>query len=313
MALVKFKHTPLPNPPPDYDPQYVRQMIRVLELYFNQLDSLTPNQAQSYTADEFIGGDFSGDAITANSVNTSTLQFLTALGTYIFAGSVRSVGVFTGALAADRIEATDISANNFYGGSFYGNGRGLLMPYNQFQSDTDQTAANTYTAYAITYDVTDFADGITLSNNSHINVSAQGIYKFDYSVSLENTTNDRVDVDIWFRRNGTDIANSNSKFSIPARKSTGVASYLIAVTPYMVDMEANDYVQIMWRTSDVGVTLQALPAVTANPGVTPAIPATPSVLLSVQFVSAQYPPVTRVAPLPVFGFGQIGNITVSTP
>lgn len=226
MALVKFKHAPLPNPPPDYDPQYVRQMIRVIEIYFNQLDSRTPNEAESYTADYFYGGEFHGD------------------------------------------------------------GRHIDFPYAQLQSNSDQTAANTYTAYAVTYDVVDFSSGVSLSSGSHVNVVHEGLYRFDYSISLENTVNDRVDVDIWFRKNGTDIANSNSRFSIAARKSTGSASYLIAVTPYMVELAAGDYVQIMWRTGDTGASIQALPAVAAVAGVTPAIPATPSVLLSVQFVSA---------------------------
>ena len=40
MALERFKAAPLPNPPAAYDPQYVRQLIRVIEIYFNQLDSL---------------------------------------------------------------------------------------------------------------------------------------------------------------------------------------------------------------------------------------------------------------------------------
>ena len=61
MALEKFRAAPLPNPPADYDQQYLRQFIRVLEIYFDQLDSLTPNQAQSYRADDFYGGRFFGD------------------------------------------------------------------------------------------------------------------------------------------------------------------------------------------------------------------------------------------------------------
>jgi hypothetical protein len=55
MALSRFRASPLPNPPATYDPQYVRQMIRVIETYFSQLDSRTPNYAESYTADEFYG------------------------------------------------------------------------------------------------------------------------------------------------------------------------------------------------------------------------------------------------------------------
>lgn len=55
MALTKFRASPLPNPPSEYDPQYIRQLIRVLETYFSQLDSKAPNFAESYTADEFYG------------------------------------------------------------------------------------------------------------------------------------------------------------------------------------------------------------------------------------------------------------------
>ncbi len=47
-------------PPVEYDQRYHTDLIRILRLYFNQLDSLTPNQAQSYRADNFYGGDFVG-------------------------------------------------------------------------------------------------------------------------------------------------------------------------------------------------------------------------------------------------------------
>jgi hypothetical protein len=43
MALTKFRASPLPNPPAQYDPQYLRQLIRVIETYFSQLDSNTFN------------------------------------------------------------------------------------------------------------------------------------------------------------------------------------------------------------------------------------------------------------------------------
>ena len=61
MALEKFRAAPLPQPPQEYSPEQLRQMIRVLEVYFNQLDSKTPNFAQSYRADDFFGGNFFGD------------------------------------------------------------------------------------------------------------------------------------------------------------------------------------------------------------------------------------------------------------
>jgi len=331
MALEKFKAAPLPNPPAQYDPQYVRQLIRVIELYFSQLDSFSPNQAQSYRADNFYGGDFDGANFTAVNVTTTNLTATTGTITdltstnatttnltaaygevgYLDAERIDAQYTDTNALHAHNAEITTIMGDSFYGGSFYGDGRYLNTPYNQFLSNSDQTAANVATAYAVTYDSSDFPDGITLSNSSRINVANQGIYQFNFSIQFQNDTNSTETVDVWFRKNGTDIANSNSQFSIPARKSAGTPASLIAVTPFMVDLQAGDYIEIMWRPSVTTLTIQQLPAVTASPGVTPAIPATPSVILAVQFISAQFPAKTRVAPLPVIGFGQIGNVSVS--
>ena len=61
MALEKFKAPALPLPTAQYDQLQFIQLVNALRIYFNQLDSLTPNQAQSYRADNFYGGLFSGD------------------------------------------------------------------------------------------------------------------------------------------------------------------------------------------------------------------------------------------------------------
>ena len=53
MALERFNAPILPNPPSNLSPEvqdYCRQLIRVLGVYFNYLDSQTPNMAQSYRA-----------------------------------------------------------------------------------------------------------------------------------------------------------------------------------------------------------------------------------------------------------------------
>jgi hypothetical protein len=60
MALEKFRASPIPLPPAEYDQAHMSQFIRMLGIYFAQLDSLTPNQAQSYRADQFIGGQYRG-------------------------------------------------------------------------------------------------------------------------------------------------------------------------------------------------------------------------------------------------------------
>jgi hypothetical protein len=71
MALDKFRAAPIPNPPSEYDAQYMRQVIRVIETYFSQLDSRTPNNAQQYTADTF-NGIFAAKNVTTTEKNALT-------------------------------------------------------------------------------------------------------------------------------------------------------------------------------------------------------------------------------------------------
>lgn len=47
MGMQKFRFSNLPIPPSEYNPEHLRQAFRVLELYFNQLDSTTPLVTES--------------------------------------------------------------------------------------------------------------------------------------------------------------------------------------------------------------------------------------------------------------------------
>ena len=159
-------------------------------------------------------------------------------------------------------------------------GKWINSPYGAFQDSTDQTAANTTTAYAVTFDTTDFSNGVTLSDSSRLNVAQAGIYNLQFSIQFQNTTNDGQDVDVWFRKNGTNIDNSNSRFHLTQRKSTGDPSHLIAALNFFVSLAANDYVEIMWRPTDIGVSLEHF--ATSS---TPTRPAIPSVIATLSFVS----------------------------
>jgi len=158
-------------------------------------------------------------------------------------------------------------------------------PYGAFQDSTDQSATTLGAANIMSCDTTDLSNGIYISNTNRFNVRNAGTYCFTFSVQAKNTTNSSQDINIWLRKNGTDIAGSNSRFGMPPRKSSGDPSHLICVTPYFVDMAANDYVQIAWHPSDLGVSLEQYAAVSASAGVTPAIPATPSVIVVVQYIA----------------------------
>jgi len=153
-------------------------------------------------------------------------------------------------------------------------------PYGSFQDSTDQTAASTTVAYPMTFNTTDFSNGVYLSNSSRLNVRNAGIYNLQFSVQLENTDNAQHDVDIWFRKNGTNITASNSMFTVPARKSASIFGHVIAAINYFVELAVNDYVEIVWRTENIGVTLEQTAAQSS-----PTRPATPSVIATMQYVA----------------------------
>jgi hypothetical protein len=167
-------------------------------------------------------------------------------------------------------------------GSLFGprGGRFMNNPYGAFQDSTDQVAANTTTAYPVTFNTTDFANGVTLASGSRITVADAGIWNLQFSIQFTNTTNASQDVDVWFRVNGTNVANSNSRFGFAPRKGAGDPYHTIAAMNYFVSLNATNYVEIMWRPTDTGVSIEQYAA-----GTSPTRPAVPSAIVTMSFVS----------------------------
>jgi hypothetical protein len=158
--------------------------------------------------------------------------------------------------------------------------RFLSAPYGAFQDSTTQTAANNTTAYPITFNTTDFSNGVTMVSNSRFTVEYAGMYNLQFSIQLENLTTAIESIDIWFRKNGTDILASNSRFGVSARKGAGNPSHLIAGLNYFIDMQANDYVELVWCTTDVLAKIVNYAA-----GTSPTRPSVPSVIATMSYVS----------------------------
>ena len=159
-------------------------------------------------------------------------------------------------------------------------GKFLNNPYGAFHDETDQVAANTTTAYAVMFSNTDISNGVTLASGSRFTVAVDGVWNLQFSLQLKNVSNDGQDFDIWFRKNGTNIANSNSRFHIPARKSTGDASHIIAALNFLTDMVAGDYIEIVGCVTSTDVSLEHFAA-----GTSPTRPAIPSAIATMTFVS----------------------------
>lgn len=162
---------------------------------------------------------------------------------------------------------------------------GDSAPFGQFLDDTDQAATTIGSEHILGLSTTDLSNSVFLSNGDRINFRNAGKYAIQFSIQVVNNTNDTQSVDIWFKKNGSNIDASNSKFGIKPRKSSGADSQLIAATMVFFDLAANDFIQLAWRPTHIGVSFEHFDAVAASAGVTPAIPETPTCFITVQFIA----------------------------
>ena len=144
--------------------------------------------------------------------------------------------------------------------------------YGAFSDATDQTG-NVSAGTVVTFNTVDVADSVTLVDDSKITVPADGIYNLQFSIQFKNIGNTQEDPTIWLKINGIDLANSATQYTIPARKSAGIFGYGVASLTFMLDLNANDYVEIYWVPTSTDITIEHLPA-----SVSPAYPAIPSVI-----------------------------------
>ena len=161
-------------------------------------------------------------------------------------------------------------------------GKYLNIPYGAFQDTADQTAtANTATV--MTFNTTDFSNGVTVESNSKLTVAQAGLYNLQFSAQFENSDTQEHDVSIWLRKDasgaGVDIAGSAGLVGVPS-KHGAFNGHLIVGWNYYVTLNANDFVEIWWSTPSNLVTIQAYAA-----GTSPTRPSTASVVATLTFVS----------------------------
>jgi hypothetical protein len=125
------------------------------------------------------------------------------------------------------------------------------------------------TAVAVTYtDSASFNTNVSLVSGSRVTFAVAGVYLITVSVQFTNTVNSEHDATLWFRINGTDVANSASRVSIPKSSVGGVNVLEVTISEQVT---VGQYVEVVWAVEDTAVILDAV-AAQASPFVCPAIP-----------------------------------------
>jgi hypothetical protein len=171
----------------------------------------------------------------------------------------------------------------------------LKFPFIEATDSGTQYATGNNTPTIVNWDTTALGNSFTLNVGNTATALVSGVYKITYSLQFANNANNVHDAVVWLRVNGStsaaDVANSTTNFSVPARKSAGVPSFVCGYSEVVFELEAGDTVGLWWGTDlaatsggGTGVYIYSEVAQT-----TPmAYPATPSAIGSITFVSAVY-------------------------
>lgn len=213
-----------------------------------------------------------GSAATAYPIVYDTVQFNS---------SVRNedrTAVFTASIgpASTTMTVTAVSSGPIYPGMVI-TGTGVTAG-TRIISQTTGVDGSTGT-YVVSVSQTVASTTITGTCKSKIVADKAGIYNVQFSVQFVNTDAQIHDTDIWMRKNGADVSDSNSQFSIP-NSHGGVDGHLIGALNLFIDLAANEYFELMWATRNTAATIQYIAAQTG-----PIRPATPSVITTVSLAS----------------------------
>jgi hypothetical protein len=157
------------------------------------------------------------------------------------------------------------------------NGLETVGYWGAFWSTATQTNAGTTTANFMTVNNSDPSNnGVQIgATSSQIKVLNAGVYNIQFSAQMDKTDSGTDEVDIWFRKNGANIADSNSIYSL-----VGNNAKMISALNFMISLQANDYIQIAWSSPDINMRLLYQGTQTS-----PTRPAVPSVIITVQQVT----------------------------
>jgi hypothetical protein len=168
-------------------------------------------------------------------------------------------------------------------------GASLSLPHIAASDNADQLATAANTPTEVKWNTLESGLGWTLNPPGTATATIPGVYTIRYSLQFANTDNSQHDAAVWLKLNTVDVPRSTTVFSIPARKSAGVFSYVCAYSEATFQVETGDTIALYWATDQAfivspataGVYIEHLAAQTSPY----ARPAVPSAIGSITFVS----------------------------
>jgi hypothetical protein len=148
------------------------------------------------------------------------------------------------------LDSTTPLQNEYY----VGRGNKLVFPHIAASDSTDQVAGGNNTATVVKWDTLESGFGWTLNSPGSATAEYAGVYTVRYSLQFINSSNAIHFATVWLKVNNTDVANSATKFFIPARKSNspGEEGYTVGYSEATFLVDAGDEIELYWATDLAG-------------------------------------------------------------
>ena len=153
--------------------------------------------------------------------------------------------------------------------------------YGAYSDTTTQSCPGIGVSTKMLLNSVDGQSGFTLESGSRITSTYGGVYNTQFSVQLDKPSGATGHIWIWLRKNGSDLPYTNSVVAVQGTNAETVAAW-----NFIVNLNANDYIEYMWMVDDTEVQLTHTSPITsvANPPVSVNIPGIPSVIITIQQV-----------------------------
>jgi len=152
---------------------------------------------------------------------------------------------------------------------------GIVLPHLMQSDITDQAITDSTEEQIVSFDTDVHYSGWTRTSATRFTCTKASSYHMDISAMARSGVAGKK-LAIWLKVNGDNVANSATYYTFKSANATTVIT-----VAFLQHFDVGDYFEVWMWGDDTGIKLDSIAAVADDPGVTPAIPACPSIILTV--------------------------------
>lgn len=266
-----------PNGGIDYEQRYQNELNNILRLYLERLRASLQGLATGDIGIDLVVPYFSAyqDGVTtlsANMTNNSTTPIQVAS-----TDAFESSGFLV--IEDEIIQYTGKTSTTFTGIT-RGAKSTTNVAHNAGVAISEAAGVSAGSSAAAMLDVVNLTNGITCTvPSSQIYIEQDGIYNIQFSAQLLNYSNSEDNVTFWLKKNGTDLDYSAGVQQVNSKHGSNPGANVLGWN-YVEALSAGDYIELYWSSNSGNTVLATYPA-----GTSPTHPVSPSLILTIQYVS----------------------------